>query len=181
MIVDFEGDYGSSLNEEVLGVKVYGLGENWFEKIKTSRAYIAVGDNLTRKKLIEQCHNYSIELPIFLAESVTFDESAILGEGTIVLERAFIGPYSRIGIGGLINTAAIIEHEVKIGDYSQVSPQAVCLGRVQVGNQCLIGSGSIIRDGVVICDEVTVGASSYVNTEIEERGIYIGSPAKKYS
>jgi UDP-N-acetylbacillosamine N-acetyltransferase len=53
------------------------------------------------------------------------------------------------------------------------------LGRCTVGDRCFVGAGAVIRDGLSIADDVTIGANSFVNSDIKEAGLYVGSPARK--
>ena len=52
-------------------------------------------------------------------------------------------------------------------------------GKVVLGKHVIIGSGSVILPGVTIGDGSSVGALSLVTKNLEEWGMYFGSPAKK--
>ena len=50
-------------------------------------------------------------------------------------------------------------------------------GKVTLGKHVIIGSGSVILPSVTIGDGSSVGALSLVNKNLEEWGMYFGSPA----
>jgi len=43
----------------------------------------------------------------------------------------------------------------------------------------LIGTNAAIKQKITICDDVTIGMSAAVVKNINEKGIYVGIPAKK--
>ena len=50
---------------------------------------------------------------------------------------------------------------------------------VMIGNGVIVGYRSLIMMGVNIGDEIVIGANSVVTKNLTEKGIYVGSPAKK--
>ena len=84
-----------------------------------------------------------------------------------------------IGKGTIINTAANIEHDAFIDDYSHISTGAMVNGDCKIGKSCFIGSGAVVANGVTTVDECTVGAGGVVTEEITESGTYVGIPVKK--
>jgi len=78
----------------------------------------------------------------------------------------------------IINTAAIIEHEVKVGEFSHIGPNAVVCGGCEVGKNVFIGAGAIIKQSISIGDNAIIGAGAVVINDIEKDSIYAGNPAK---
>ena len=50
---------------------------------------------------------------------------------------------------------------------------------VVVGRHVVIGTGSTVLPGVTIGDYSAIGSMTLVNKSLDERGIYIGIPAKR--
>lgn len=50
-----------------------------------------------------------------------------------------------------------------------------------LGDNVVIGANTVVIGPVRICDNVIVGAMSLVNKDINEPGIYVGTPARKIS
>jgi acetyltransferase-like isoleucine patch superfamily enzyme len=51
-------------------------------------------------------------------------------------------------------------------------------GSVIVGPYCYLGAGSMIRNKVNIGKECVIGAGANILEDTEERGVYLGEPAK---
>ena len=83
-----------------------------------------------------------------------------------------------IGCGVLINTRVNVHHYVVIGDYCEIAPNVILLGRVKVGACTFIGAGAIILPKVVIGDNCIIGAGAIVTKNIPRNSIVKGNPAK---
>lgn len=121
--------------------------------------------------------------------------------GCIIGDDCFIGPFVEIqksvSIGSRcrIQSHAFICELVTIGDDCFISHGAMFINdlftsggpakgdqskwkRTIIGNHVSIGSNATILP-VEICDRVVVGAGTVVTKDIDEPGIYVGSPARK--
>ena len=74
----------------------------------------------------------------------------------------------------IINTASVIEHECRIGDFTHVSVGAKLCGNVRVGNDSLIGAGSVVIQGVEIGNSVIIGAGSTVIDNVADMTTKVG-------
>lgn len=141
--------------------------------------FAAVGDNSLRQKL----GRYILNNGWFLCK--LFDKSAIVSglarvsDGTLIAPLAVINSLVKIGIGCIINTGAIIEHECQIADFAHIAPGAVLAGNVEVGERCFIGAGAVIKQGVKIAGQVTVGAGAVVINDIPFGETWAGNPARR--
>lgn len=90
---------------------------------------------------------------------------------------SFVGPQTQVGKGVLVNLRANVHHESVIGDYSEIGPGALILGRVIIGKRCRIGAGAVILPGVEIGDQVVVGAGAVVTKNFPDNQILVGVPA----
>ena len=84
-------------------------------------------------------------------------------EGVLVHDFAYCAPGSVIGDNTIINTGAVVEHDVVIGRHCHIAPNATVIG------------------GVKICDDVIVGAGSVVLRDIDQPGFWAGNPARLIS
>ena len=55
----------------------------------------------------------------------------------------------------------------------------VSKGAVTLGKHAIIGSGSVILPNITVGEGSSVGAQSLVNKNLEEWGVFFGSPAKR--
>jgi sugar O-acyltransferase (sialic acid O-acetyltransferase NeuD family) len=80
--------------------------------------------------------------------------------------------------GCILNTGAIVEHDVRVGEWTHVAPRAVLCGEVRVGARCHIGAGAVIRQGVTLGNDSFVGAGAVVVANFAGGGLLMGVPAR---
>lgn len=140
--------------------------------------HIAVGTNHIRRNLYEQYCHFADYVSI-ISPRAYVARSSSLSQGVFVAPHSVIAADSKVGIGCIINHGAIIDHDCQIGEFCHIAPNATLLGGVRLGDNVFIGAGATILPGVFICDNVTVGAGSVVLSDINEKCVVVGSPARK--
>lgn len=135
--------------------------------------FVAIGDNEKRRELANGKQLISI-----VAHSATVSSTAVIEDGCFIGAGAHIGPFAHIGRGTIVNTNAVVEHEVGIGAFSHLAPNSTVCGRTRIGDNVFLGAGTTVKDGVEICSDVVVGAGSVVIKDISKAGMYVGTPAK---
>jgi UDP-3-O-[3-hydroxymyristoyl] glucosamine N-acyltransferase len=135
-----------------------------------------------------------IEEDVIIGNNVTIGNYVYLARGTVIGDSCFLDSYvkssgdNEIGDNVTLRYNATIAKKCTIGRFSYLSPNVMTiysepdgtvLGGISIGCNCFIGSNSTIGSGVSICDKTIVGAMSYVNKSIEEKGTYIGTPARR--
>lgn len=134
------------------------------------------GNMHPRRKIIERYNGF--RHPVVVASDATVSSTAHIADGCAVMHLAYIGPGTTIGQYSVINTGAIIEHDVHIGANTFVGPGTVICGGVTIGNDCYIGAGAKIRNGVTIVDRTVIGMGAVVSSDIKHSGTYVGCPAR---
>lgn len=71
-----------------------------------------------------------------------------------------------------------IGHNCDIGESTIICPGSTIAGGTKVGKNCYLWQGVNTRSNISICDNVIIGAGSLVLKDIDEPGVYFGSPAK---
>jgi len=148
------------------------------QSITCQNILIAIGGNEKRKQLQEMAIDCGLNPISFIAEPDHCFHTPPVGDGSVVLFGARLNDKAEMGQGVIINTSSVVEHDVKVGDYSHVSPGAVLAGDCKIGKGCWIGANAAVVNGVSICSGVTVGAGSVVLNDIETPGVYVGSPVR---
>lgn len=139
--------------------------------------FIAIGDNKNRMEKFEELTGSSF---LSIVSSKTHvGHGAYLDVGCLIGNYCHIGPDAHIGKNTIINNAAIVEHEVKIGCHCHIGPNATISGRCEIGDLVFVGVGATIKDYVKVCSNVTIGAGATVVKNIEEPGVYVGTPATR--
>lgn len=80
------------------------------------------------------------------------------GHGAQRFRGAHVGPGIHVGDFAIINTGAIVEHDVVVGDFAHIAPGAIVLGGARIGQGCLVGAGAVVLPGVVVPDGTLVKA-----------------------
>lgn len=137
---------------------------------------IGVGNNVTRQRIAE---SYDVNWVSLIHPSAQIAINTTIGKGTVIMAGAIVNSVATIGCHSIINTGAIVEHDNVIGDYVHLSPRATLSGTVKVGDRTWIGTGANVINNVSICEDVTLGVGSVVIRDITEKGVYVGSPARK--
>lgn len=126
------------------------------------------------------CKFRRLGLPAFNVEhtDATLARPSYIGDGSVVLARAVVGPNATIGDNCIINTAAIVEHDVVVGHSVHVAPGAILLGGVKVEDEAFIGAGAIVLPGLHIGYGATVGAGAVVLHDVGRGQTVVGNPAR---
>jgi len=103
---------------------------------------------------------------------------ATIGEGAVVLAGAAVGAGARIGPHTVINSSAVVEHDVEIGAFAQVAPGAVIGGGAHVGPGAFVGLGAVVRDHVSIGARAFVAMGSVVVADVPPGTTVWGFPAR---
>ncbi len=139
---------------------------------------LGIGEEASRARLLAWADAAGLPMPPLLASTATVAGSALVGDGTVVLEHAHVGPGARLGRGVVVNTGAVVEHDAVVGDGSHVAPRAVVLGGAVVGAGSLVGSGATVLPGVRVGSGSTVGAGAVVAADVADGSVVAGVPAR---
>lgn len=138
---------------------------------------IAIGNNQTRKKIAETYKDINYYTAIHPSSQIAIDVE--IAEGSSIMANTCINSSAKIGKHCIINTASIVEHDNQINNYVHLSPNVTSCGTVTIGELTHIGAGTTIKNNINITAECIIGAGAVVVKEIEEKGTYVGVPAKK--
>lgn len=112
-----------------------------------------------------------------VAASAVISQDAALAEDIQILPGAIVNN-CYIGANTIVNSGAIIEHDVKIGSNCHIAPGAIVCGEASIGSGVHIGAGATVIQGVSIGDFAVIGAGSVVTENIPSRAIHY--PAKPF-
>ncbi len=151
------------------------------EEMKASETIIAIGNNKIRFKVL---NNYTGKIADALSHnSAVLSPTSKIGVGTVVMPNVCINASSVIGEHCIINTAATVDHDCEVQDFTHISPNAAIAGNVQIGVGTHIGIGAVVIPGIKIGKWVTVGAGAVIIKDIPDFAVVVGNPGKiiKYS
>jgi len=176
-------DRKENIGKEVLGYKIIACDDDLDALAKTYDYFLITLGQLksskTRVRLYQSLKLLDKELPVIISPNAYVSPHATIQEGTIIMHDVVVNVGVKIGCNSIVNTKALLEHDVYIGNHNHISTKAVLNGDVKIGNQCTIGSNSTVIQGIKIANEIVLGAGAVVTKNLEKRGIYVGVPAKK--
>jgi sugar O-acyltransferase (sialic acid O-acetyltransferase NeuD family) len=162
-----------------LGVKVIGPFNSWLTYAgDDSVFFIAVGNNSIRRAIYDEFLEADANLCSLVSPDSCVSDSAIIGNGTLVMPGAIVNSDARIGVNAIINTGAIVEHDCVVGDHSHLAPRATLTGGAILGSNVIVGAGTVVCPGLRIGDFVQLGAGALVVEDVNNAGLYVGSPAR---
>ena len=142
----------------------------------TNDTIIAIGSNITRKKL-----SLSLNFSKFITlihPSAIISDNVFIDLGTIIMAGVVIQPGTKIGKHCIINTGSCIDHDVIIHDYVHVAPNCSIAGGVIIEEGTFLGIGSVIINYITIGSWDIIGAGSVVIKNLISNITAVGNPAK---
>ena len=174
---------GESISNESLGYPVIGTDDDLnVLRQQYNNVLITVGQIKSPKiriKLYQLLKELDFTLPVIVSSQAYVSKHAQIGEGSIIMHGVIINANAKIGNNCIINNRALIEHDAVIGDHCHIATGAIINGEVSVGNETFIGSGTVTRQAISIGNNCIIGAGAVVTKNLEEKGVYVGTPAKK--
>ena len=146
---------------------------------KEYKLMVAVGDSTIRKRLVDNLPS-STQFFTFIHETVISSKFySVVGEGSFIGAYSIITTNVKLGKHTLLNRGNHIGHDSTIGDYFSAMPGAIVSGNVTIGNNVYMGTNSTIKEKINVTDNVTIGLNSGITKDINQEGIYVGTPSKK--
>ena len=138
--------------------------------------FAAIGNGFIRQEVME--NNEDRTFPTIVHPSAVIADGTVLGAGSVVMAGAVINPGTVIGKGVIVNTSCSIDHDCSIGDFAHISVGSHIAGTVSIGKQTWIGAGAVVSNNITICEGCMIGAGTVVINDINEKGRYVGIPAR---
>ncbi|QQO23157.1 acetyltransferase [Bradyrhizobium diazoefficiens] len=105
--------------------------------------------------------------------------SASISHGAIVLAGAVVCSGASIGSHCIINLGAKIDHDVHVGSFVHVAPQAALGGGSHIEDDAYIGMGAVIRDHLTVSSRTLVGMGAVVSKQFAPGKTLVGVPARE--
>ena len=163
-------------NKPIIGTDSWILKQN-----KSINIAFGIGSSHLIKKIsTEFMDNNLLKFPNLIHPNVIGDWNNIsFGVGNIICAGNIFTTSIHIGNFNYFNLSCTLGHDSIIGNYNVINPTVNISGGVEMEDEILLGTGSQILQYKNICSNCIVGAGSVVTKNLEEKGVYIGTPAKK--
>ncbi|MCQ2497591.1 MAG: acetyltransferase [Lachnospiraceae bacterium] len=166
-------------NQKVHGYDVLGT-EKWIiDHADAVKCVCAVGRPLDRRSIMQRLEKDGVQFETLIHPDCFIDETAVIGDGTIIQSKCSVSCDVTIGKGGLLNGDVIIGHDCTIGEYVTIYPRGQISGKAVIGNGCLLGSMTFLNEKVKVGDEAVIAPGSIVLTRVKEKTHVMGNPAKR--
>jgi sugar O-acyltransferase (sialic acid O-acetyltransferase NeuD family) len=139
---------------------------------------VAIGDNETRLDWSLRLQEAGGRPQSLVHPSAHVSEHASVGTGSVIMPKAVVMTSARLGLYGIVNTSASVDHDCVLGDGVHIAPGARLCGGVAVGALTLVGVGAVIIGGISIGARTVVGAGSVVIRDIADNAKVAGNPAR---
>lgn len=166
-------EYYSESN--IMGVEVIRQSE--FSPAKYE-VVIAIGEPAKRKAAAEQLPADTNYITVIHPTAV-ISEWVEIGKGSVITAGCILTCNIKLGEHTHLNLHTTIGHDCNTGDFFTTAPGVKISGSCSFGAQVYIGTNASVKQGISICADTTVGMGAVVVKNINEAGVYIGSPAKK--
>jgi sugar O-acyltransferase (sialic acid O-acetyltransferase NeuD family) len=130
-----------------------------------------------REKIYRRFSEVGFEFPVIVHPMAFIAHRVNIEAAAQVMAGANVQPGTRIGVGGVINTGACVDHECRIERFAHIAPRATLCGCVSVGEHSFVGAGSTILENVTVGYSAVVGAGAVVTRPVEENECVAGVPA----
>lgn len=145
---------------------------------ETCEVVIAIADPELRRHVVE---NMPAGTRYF---SYIHPSAQILGEvqigaGAIICANCIVLHGTKIGDHCHLNYGTIIGHTVSVGDYLTTAPGVKIMGDNVIGDRVYFGTNAATKQKMKITSGAVIGLNAGVVKNIDEPGVYVGTPAKR--
>lgn len=140
---------------------------------------VTVSDPRVRYDMVQKLSKETKFFTFIHPTVLIMDDNIEIGEGSFIGANSILTTNIKIGKHALLNRGNHIGHDTTIGDYFSAMPGAIVSGNVKIYDLVYLGTNSSIKEKISIHSLTTIGLNSGVIKNIEEPGIYVGTPAKK--
>jgi sugar O-acyltransferase (sialic acid O-acetyltransferase NeuD family) len=140
---------------------------------------VAVSDPRVRYDMVQKLSKETKFFTFIHPTVLIMDDNIEIGEGSFIGANSILTTTIKIGKHALLNRGNHIGHDTTIGDYFSAMPGAIVSGNVKIYDLVYLGTNSSIKEKISIHSLTTIGLNSGVIKNIEEPGVYVGTPAKK--
>ena len=169
-------DNPDAWGKTVLGIPVLGPATELNDRQPGAKTVLAIGSNSVRKMLARKL----TKLDWFTAIHPTayVHPTVAIGPGTVVFAGVILQPDAQVGCHCIVNTAASVDHDCRIGNFVHLAPGVRLAGSVIIQDGAFMGIGSSTLPGVHIGENAIIGGGATVVTNIPDNTTAVGVPAR---
>jgi UDP-N-acetylbacillosamine N-acetyltransferase len=143
-----------------------------------SHLICAFANNRGRLRLASLARARGFQLATAIHPGTIIARGVPIGAGTVMCAGAVVNTEARLGENVVVAASASVEHECSIEDGAWINTGVHLGGKVVVGRATTLEVGAITAGGIRIGADSVVGAGSIVLSDIPDRVLAYGAPAK---
>lgn len=161
----------------VMGYPVLGTDSDLESLLAESpHALVSVGQVASphkRVRLFQMAVNSGAQFPVIASPYARISRRAELGFGTIAMHGSVINTGADVGLNCIVNSQALVEHDVRIGPHCHISTGAIINGGAVIGERSFVGSGAIVHQGVEIGPDCVIASGAIVRRNLAPMTTYV--------
>lgn len=176
-VAGFADDRAAALGDFVDGFPVLGTLDDVEEP--ETRIVVAIGNTRDRRTLVRRAEAVGRDV------ARVIHPTAYVGAHVLGLDGAIVGPQVTISTGVtvgrcvIINYGAVVGHDVQLGDFAFIGPNAAIAGSVQIAEGAEIGIGATVVQARTVGAWSRVGAGAAVVRDVPGGATVVGVPARR--
>lgn len=176
---DFVGFLDDSLTSTTEGYPVLGTLNAWLQRPQVDAMYVcAVGDPLTRFKIVSRLESAGLSFAALIHPSVRLSDWVTIGEGSIVCAGVTLTTNIEVGRHSILNLHCTVGHDTTLGDFTSMMPGVHISGEAKMGEGVYLGTNAAVINQVSIGPWTVVGAGAVVAGDLPGGVVAVGVPAK---
>lgn len=130
---------------------------------------VEIGENTTIKNFVEIRKNTKIGKNCYIDSRVSTSGNCVVGDDVTLRYDVILARGCEVGNNTYI-CPRVMTNNLDTGGEQ--------IGGAHIGNGCFVGTNTVFQHGVKMGDNSITGAMSFINKDIPQNEIWVGSPAK---
>ena len=140
---------------------------------------ITIGEPKLKSDLVNRLPKDTKFFTFIHPSAQLMSDDILIGDGSFIGANSIITCNVNIGKHSLLNRGVHLGHDSVIGDFFSAMPGSIISGNCVIGDRVYLGTNSSIKEKTKIIHDVIIGLNSGVVKNINECGVYGGTPSKK--
>lgn len=176
LLDDDRSKFGSTIDGLIVRGPILDMLEELPDRCAVA---VAIGNNAVRLKLLAAARAAGHATPSLVSPHAVVSRTAVLGDAVYLHPGSHVWSHVRIGDGVILSPHATVAHHTVLEDGAFASSGARIGASIRVGRESFVGIGAVVSTGVrEIAERSFIGAGAVVLKDTDERGVYVGNPAR---
>ncbi len=142
------------------------------------KVLVAIGDPKLRYDMVQKLPKNTKYFTFIHPTAEILDDNVMIGEGSIICAGCILTTNIKIGSHSHLNLHTTIGHDCEIGTFFTTAPGVKVSGNCKIYDCVYVGTNASIKEKITIHSLSTIGLNAGIVKDIEEPGVYVGTPAK---